>query len=100
DITVEGDGAQAVIVRVRDQGPGVPLTEQERIWERFHRVPGIEVQSGSGIGLGLGLYIARELIERHGGHVGIESRPGVGATFWFTLPLIAAPDPRDAPSAR
>jgi signal transduction histidine kinase len=91
EIAVEGDAVRAVRVRVRDEGPGLPPEEQERIWERFHRVPGITVRSGSGVGLGLGLYIARELVERHGGQVGVESTPGVGATFWFTLPLAATP---------
>jgi PAS domain S-box-containing protein len=72
-------------VWVRDEGPGIPLPEQAHIWERFHRVPGIEVQSGSGIGLGLGLHICRTIIEWHGGQVGLESAPGAGATFWFSL---------------
>ena len=75
-------------VLVRDQGPGLPLAQQQTIWERFYRVPGVEVKSGSGIGLGLGLHISRTIIEQLGGHVGIESEPGQGSTFWFTLPLI------------
>lgn len=74
-------------VWVRDEGLGLPTDEQERIWERFHRAKGIAMQSGSGIGLGLGLYICRTIIERHQGHVGVESAPGRGSTFWFTLPL-------------
>ncbi len=83
---------QQVRVWVRDEGPGLPLEEQERVWERFHRVKGIEVQQGSGTGLGLGLHICRMIIEQHGGQVGVESTPGVGSTFWFTLPL---PSPAD-----
>ena len=74
-------------VWVRDEGPGLPAEEREQIWERFHRAKGIAVQSGSGIGLGLGLYICRTIIERHQGHVGVESVPGRGSTFWFTVPL-------------
>jgi signal transduction histidine kinase len=74
-------------VWVRDEGPGLPEAEQERIWQRYHRVPGIEVQSGSGIGLGLGLTIVRQIVELHSGQVGVESAPGRGSTFWFTIPL-------------
>jgi signal transduction histidine kinase len=74
-------------VWVRDQGLGIPPGEQEHLWDRFHRVPGIEVQSGSGIGLGIGLYISKTIIEQHGGQVGVQSTPGQGSTFWFTLPL-------------
>jgi signal transduction histidine kinase len=77
-------------LRVSDCGPGLSENEQAHIWERFHRVPGIEVQDGSGAGLGLGLYISRTIIERHHGHVGVESAPGRGSTFWFTLPLTAS----------
>jgi signal transduction histidine kinase len=79
---------QRARVWVRDEGPGLPVEVQERIWERFHRVPGIEVQSGTGVGLGLGLYICRTIVERHQGQVGVESTPGQGSTFWFSLPLV------------
>ncbi len=85
-IQVEGEHAR---VWVRDQGPGIRPSEQARLWERFHRVPGIEVQSGSGVGLGLGLHICQTIIERHHGQVGVESVPSQGSTFWFTLPLMA-----------
>ena len=83
-LRVKGRIAQ---VSVCDEGPGLPAAEHERIWERFYRVPGIEVQSGCGEGLGVGLYVCRTIIERHGGQVGVDSRPGKGSTFWFTLPL-------------
>jgi signal transduction histidine kinase len=78
---------QCVRVWVRDYGQGLPLSEQRRIWKRFHRVHGVEVQSGAGVGLGLGLYISRMIVERHHGQVGVQSSPGHGSTFWFTLPL-------------
>lgn len=74
------------LVAVRDHGPGVPPEEHERVWQRFHRVPGIPVATGSGIGLGIGLYISKTFIERHGGLVGISNPPGGGARFWFCLP--------------
>ncbi|HEU5201020.1 MAG TPA: HAMP domain-containing sensor histidine kinase, partial [Ktedonobacterales bacterium] len=87
EVGLEVDAQQGVRVWVHDAGPGIPSAEQEHIWERFHRVSGIEVQSGSGVGLGLGLSICREIIERHHGQVGVQSAPGEGSTFWFTLPL-------------
>ncbi len=87
EVGVQADEQQARIW-VRDHGPGIPIESQAHIWERFHRVAGIEVLSGSGVGLGLGLYISKSFIERHQGQVGVESLPGTGATFWFTLPLM------------
>jgi PAS domain S-box-containing protein len=75
-----------VRISVRDEGKGIPLEEQERIWGRFERVEG-EEQEHSGAGLGLGLYISRAIVEGHGGHTGVESAPGAGATFWFALPV-------------
>lgn len=79
--------ARIARVEVRDEGPGLPFDEQPRIWERFHRAQGVEVQSGTGVGLGLGLHISKTIIEHHGGEVGVESVPGKGSTFWFTIPL-------------
>ena len=87
DIAVSpGVGAWQARVLVQDEGPGIPKEEQEHIWDRFHRVRGIHAQSSGGAGLGLGLYISRQIIEQHGGTIGVDSTPGKGSTFWFTLP--------------
>lgn len=88
-VCVERQNNEAYLA-VRDEGPGLPLDQQERIWGRFNRAPGIEVLStahSSQAGLGLGLYISRTIIEGQGGSVGVQSRPGEGSTFWFRLPL-------------
>jgi signal transduction histidine kinase len=74
-------------VSVRDYGPGIPIAEQDRIWERFYRFKDVEVQGGSGVGLGLGLHICRTILEQHRGQFGVQSTPGEGSTFWFTLAL-------------
>ena len=72
-------------VEVADNGPGVPADAAERIFERLWQV---EDDAGpSRKGLGLGLHICRELVARQGGRIWVDSRPGEGATFAFTLPL-------------
>lgn len=82
-----GASADAPVrVLVRDAGPGLPPEERDRVWERFHRVAGVQPCDGDGGSLGLGLHISRSIIERHDGQVGVESQPGQGSTFWFALP--------------
>jgi signal transduction histidine kinase len=75
-------------VSVCDQGPGLTPEQQQHVWERFYQIaaPG---HQGPERGLGLGLAIAKAIVEQHQGQVGIESDPGRGSTFWFTLPLAA-----------
>ena len=77
-------------VAVRDDGTGIPAEVREKIWERFFRVPGVQPQSALDVGLGLGLYISRQIVERHGGRVGVESIEGKGTTFWFAIPACIA----------
>ncbi len=74
-----------VRVEVRDNGIGIPVEEQGSIFEKFYRLEGAEVRAGTG----LGLYICRELVQRMGGTIGVESDPGEGSTFYFELPRAA-----------
>jgi signal transduction histidine kinase len=83
--------AHQVQVRVRDHGPGLTSSQQEHLWERFYRAPGMKVCSGSGVGLGLGLHICKTIVEKHHGQVGVQSASGEGSTFWFTVPLALPP---------
>jgi len=71
----------AVRFTVTDTGTGIAKEYHERLFEKFFQVP-----DGGPKGTGLGLYIAREIVRGHGGDIGVESEPGKGSTFWFTLP--------------
>jgi signal transduction histidine kinase len=75
----------AVRFEVADRGPGIPREHQAGLFEKFFRVPG-SPEGGSG----LGLFISKGLVTAHGGEIGVDSQPGAGATFWFTVPT--APD--------
>ena len=77
---------QEVRVWVQDQGPGIPPEVQPHVWDRFYRIPGNKAHNGESKSYGLGLHICRVLIAEHGGQVGVESEPGKGSTFWFSLP--------------
>ena len=84
ELGVEADGETARFT-VRDDGLGIPLGEQKRIFEKFYR---LDPDHRRGIGgSGLGLYICRELIRSMNGRIWVESDPGKGATFTFELPL-------------
>jgi len=76
--------ASGVRFEVRDSGCGVAAEHTPHLFERFYRTP--DAPPG---GAGLGLYICKEIVTAHGGHIGVESDPGRGAIFWFTLPRAA-----------
>jgi PAS domain S-box-containing protein len=78
---------EVVRVEVRDSGPGIPAGEQQRIFEAFHR---LQQSDKTSEGTGLGLAITRRLVELHGGRLGLESKPGSGSCFYFTLPITAS----------
>ena len=74
-------------ISVTDTGPGIAPERQHELFEPFNR---LEAEGGSIEGSGIGLAITRELVERMGGEIGVESQLGQGATFWFTLPTASA----------
>lgn len=71
------------LVSVQDQGPGLTSEDQQRLFQDFVRLSA--KPTGGEKSTGLGLAITRRVIEAHGGHIGVNSEPGQGATFWFTL---------------
>jgi signal transduction histidine kinase/pSer/pThr/pTyr-binding forkhead associated (FHA) protein len=78
------DSHEHVCVSVSDTGIGIPFEEHERIFKRFYQVDGSSTRQHGGVGLGLAL--CKGIVEAHGGHIWVESGPGQGATFTFTLP--------------
>lgn len=89
---------ERVILSVLDQGEGIPISQQARIFEPF-----VQVGRRKG-GVGLGLALSREIVQLHGGRLDVHSRPGQGAHFYISLPLLSAcgtpapggPAPRNA----
>jgi signal transduction histidine kinase len=81
DLTREG---KRIALRVRDQGPGIPVEEQKEIFNKFVR--GAAARASSVKGTGVGLAMVRHTVRAHGGEVRVESRPGEGSTFTILLP--------------
>jgi signal transduction histidine kinase len=81
-LTVDGD---AVRVDVEDNGPGIARADQRTIFEKFRQVG--DTMTAKPQGTGLGLPISRQIVEHFGGRLWVESSPGKGATFSFTMPL-------------
>jgi len=82
------EGSEYMRFAVRDNGEGIPTEAFERIFEKFG-----QVDSQSRVGTGLGLAFCKLAVEAHGGRIKVESTPGVGSTFSFTVPLAAQPGP-------
>jgi PAS domain S-box-containing protein len=76
---------ERLVIGVSDQGAGISASDQARLFEPFQRLE--NNPAGVAGGVGLGLLVCRRLVEAHGGRIWVESEPGHGATFFFTLPL-------------
>jgi PAS domain S-box-containing protein len=96
-VSVDSDDARARL-RVHDEGIGVPADDQSRIFQRFERA----VPAQHFGGLGLGLWIARQIVEAHGGTITLESSPSAGTTFLVDLPRqpVGPQEPRPEPTQR
>jgi signal transduction histidine kinase len=73
------------LVAVSDTGPGLSEHDQQRIFEEFHQADSSSTKKKGGTGLGLA--ISKKIVSMHGGRIWVESSPGQGSTFWFTLPV-------------
>jgi len=78
-------GAREAVITIADTGIGIPVTEQERIFERFYRVDAARSREAGGTGLGLS--IAKHIVEAHGGRLWVESAVGSGSRFSLSIPL-------------
>jgi PAS domain S-box-containing protein len=85
-ILVTGEAAKDLVtIKVTDQGPGIPAEALPRLFDKFYQVHSSTKRAGGGAGLGL--HISKQIVEAHGGQIGVESELGEGSTFYFTLPM-------------
>jgi heavy metal sensor kinase len=101
-VRVRNGDATQVTIEIQDNGPGIPLEDQARVFDRFYRVDKARWRQSGGTGLGLS--IAKWAVEAHGGRIGLDSAPGQGCTFRVSLPspnlqsrVTAARDPSPKP---
>ncbi|HRK32873.1 MAG TPA: ATP-binding protein, partial [Tepidisphaeraceae bacterium] len=85
DLGAQRNGLMSIRLEVTDRGPGIPVEQQQLLFEKFRQLDGSHTREHGGTGLGLA--IARELSELLGGSIGVTSTPGEGATFYLVLPL-------------
>jgi signal transduction histidine kinase len=91
------DPIMEVVVEVIDTGEGIPAEALAHVFTRFYRGDKARGRDSGG-GSGIGLTIAKHFVEAQGGRIGVESEPGAGSRFWFTLPLVDDPlDPAFTP---
>src|SRR3989344_2570389 len=84
EITVAQESSDFLKVTVKDTGRGIPEKNLPHLFKKFYRVKeALEMETGRG----LGLYVSKEIVGSHGGKIGVESKEGVGSTFWFTIPV-------------
>ena len=83
-LAIERNDSEWVQVSVTDTGPGIPLEEINKIFDKFYQIP--QVSEWKATGTGLGLAISKALVEMHGGRIWVEGEEGRGSTFSFTLP--------------
>ena len=92
NVTINSSASDGIlIVKISDTGTGIPLEDQQRIFERFYQADKSR-RGGSGRGIGLGLPIARQIVLSHGGDIRVESTPAKGSTFIVKLPVIRSTD--------
>jgi two-component system phosphate regulon sensor histidine kinase PhoR len=89
DISLEAEDDQ-IIFRITDEGPGIPATEQIRIFDKFYRATNIPDKVG---GSGLGLAIVKSIVDAHQGRIWVESIKDQGSTFFVVLPAFTSEEP-------
>ncbi len=80
-------GEKFIRLEIKDNGPGIPSEEREKIFSKFYQIE--ESFTGQIEGAGLGLAVVKQVVEAHGGKVAVESRQGRGSKFFFTLPRVS-----------
>ncbi len=86
NITVQENEYGFARFSITDEGPGIPVEYQNKLFEKFQQIDSSDTRPKEGTGLGLA--ISKAIISQHGGEIGMHSQPGLGSTFWFELPTL------------
>ncbi len=93
-------GKGSVMIEVTDTGIGIGKEDKTKLFKKFFQIQRKDLKMQEGSGTGLGLSIAKEIVNLHGGKMGVNSEPGKGSTFWFTLPIAGKKKKRESPDAK
>ncbi len=95
-LELEGQAGREYCCAVKDTGPGIPPEHMKLMFQKFSQVPGVEAV-GAERGTGIGLALSKQVVEAHGGKIGVESQVGKGSRFYFTLPARTPSHGRETP---
>ena len=90
-VNITRKGKKNVMIEIIDTGVGISREDKAKLFRKFYQLQRKNLTVPEGSGTGLGLSIARGIVSLHGGRIGVNSEPGKGSTFWFSLPIVAKP---------
>jgi PAS domain S-box-containing protein len=99
-VRISRKGRTSVMIEVIDTGIGISKEDKTKLFKKFFQIQRKDLKKQEGSGTGLGLSIAKEIVNLHGGRMSVNSEPGKGSTFWFTLPIAGKKKKKESEAAK